>query len=287
MISDIEARLRRVERLLEELDFQIQADSAAQGAVEQAIIAFREAPYSAQTSGSTGATLTVLVVRSCDQTPIAGASVQVTQSGATVGSGVTDSTGKVGFSLAKTGSTTVSASATDYQTGSITINLGPGATNTEVTLATDSAHVCCTNCPVLMPSVLHLTDPLGTMTLTWNPNRGAWEGCRPFSDPSGSTPFGTGCSAPMPITSTQVYQFFCTDAGIAWRLIVSFPCCADASSASFGLPLAETCSDPPIVGGCGANGSPLSASCNPPNFVFQLSSQPLFGNQPASIVITS
>ena len=290
MNNDLEIRIRRTERAISDLESRLGSLSWDAGKVQQQIVSFRSAwNNSGSASSATGSTVNVAVVRSCDNAPIAGAAVQATQAGAVAAQGVTNSAGMATLVLATPGSTTINASASGFAGGTATVSAPAGGSAAAfITLSADVNHVCCSNCPTLMPATLHLTDVIGTLQLAWNAAASAWEGCRTLTLPcSAAGPGGVGCNSVGMGTVGQVYQLFCGGQYAAFTLVMSYMGCLDGGSGLFQTPYISVCSSPPVQGNCQESHAPISSSCNPVNFTYQFGNTFLYGPNGSSVVITN
>ena len=287
MISDVEARLRRVERALATIDDQLRVLSEETGAAAQRVTTFRPAPASG-TSKTAATSVLITVVRSCDDAPLSGVSVVANQGSAAGGTQTTDSAGHASFSLPAAGSTTFTASLTGFTTASISVDAMAGnATAATITLNADSTHVCCSSCPALLPATLSLSDPFGPVTLTWNASDNVWEGCH-TTTLTGTNVLNGGlfCSGIGAVQVAIIYQLECIGAPTNFQLSMSYTSCDVVNSPAFLLPAAGGCPNPIAAGNQGEIEPAITSACSPLNLTFAIKSTVIFGANGATVVVT-
>jgi hypothetical protein len=220
-ISDLEARLRRVEGLLPAAGRRLDRLDQAAGALAQALVAMRNAPLAGGGAGG----IQVAVTRSCDAAAVAGATVQVAQGGDAVGTCTTGADGRCSIAVAVPGDYTVSAGAAGYATGTATVTAGgAGAVAVGIMLEADADHVCCGPCAEPLPTTLYLTDPYGTIALSWDAAGRAWQGCH-VASLAGTALSGSGCPQPAAVATAIQYQLACPPPGGQFMLVMSYACC--------------------------------------------------------------
>lgn len=167
-----------------------------------------------------------VTVVGCNNTPIVGVSVTATQSGVTVNSGTTNSSGVACFCVPSGHTTTfaVTAPPSRYGTGSTTgtVTACPSSpANFTIALPAASGYVCfcclsrgCATCSVPVSTTLHLTDSYfgSGCTLTYNATTGQWVGSQTVSVAGCTSPAGPAFSCPSG-TTTITYTLGAMDNG--------------------------------------------------------------------------
>ena len=288
MISDVESRLRRVERALATIDDQLRVLSEEAGAAAQRILSFRPAPTTG-TSKSAGASVLISVVRACDDDPLAGVVVQASQGAGAIMSVATNAAGQAAFSFPAAGSTTFTASSAGFNTATITLNLVSGtASSATITLNADSTHVCCSSCPTLLPATVTLSDPFGSVSLVWNASSNAWEACRIVTLVGTNLQNGGAeCIGIADVQTPIVYQLECLGAPLNFQLTMSYNACEVAGSPAFLLPASGACANPVAPLGRSETEVAATSTCSPLNLTFNMKTAQIYGANGATLVVTS
>jgi hypothetical protein len=281
-LSDLEARLRRVEGLLPAAGRRLDRLDQAAGALAQAQTAVRNAALVAGRGGE----IQVSVTRSCDAAAVAGARVQVARDGNAVGTCTTGADGRCSIAVAAPGDYTVSAGAAGYVTDAATVTAGgTGAVAVGIVLEADADHVCCGPCPEPLPTTLYLTDPYGTIALGWDATGRAWQGCH-VTSLAGTALSGQGCPQSAAVATAIRYQLACPPPGGQFVLVMSYACCQDGPSAYYGYPLASPCPAVFTPGACSAQAPAAASVYNPLLLSFPMASPKIYGAGGATITIS-
>jgi hypothetical protein len=212
----------------------------------------------------------------CNSTAIAGATIELRQSGVLIDSCVTgDGTG--GTTLGRCtlnvapGTYDITITATGFTTSTSTASIAATKT-TNTTLTSDASHTCSSCCGYSFPNTIHFTDSDGPQTLTLvstspnlvytlNSTTQVPETCN-FQGLPGPC---TGCASPG--TALKSYELTILSAGCTARLRIftSVTCCDGLNSAHF-------CNDLTLSTQVGSNITiPItSGNCSPLNLVFSV-----------------
>jgi hypothetical protein len=134
----------------------------------------------------------VVNVQGCPGVNAQGAAVTVSQGGTTVTSGTTDASGNFCVNVAA-GTYTVQVTATNCQTWSQSVGYGGGSLQTDVQLTPSAGYAYIGPCfpPVVPPSTVHLTDPLGAVSLSYQ-----GMGSDPVTSAAAAVYYGTYSNTP-------------------------------------------------------------------------------------------
>lgn len=183
-------------------------------------------------------------VRGCGSLPLPGASVTLTQSASTIGTGTTDGSGNFSISVNSDGSNiTITVSKSRFNSSITTISgvycSPPSSTIGNVTLTPVGTGYDCDCCgPVPVPTTLYLTTMFGSVVTLTSTGLGAWTGTDTVNLLA-----KTDCSGSTNTVAVTFNYVFCTGASISGSfctLGAGVHCCPSGPICSSNGVIADT-----------------------------------------------
>lgn len=228
----------------------------------------------------------------CGNTPLAGETVELKQSGATIASGTTNGSGVVVLNVPPG---TYDIVATDtagygYATSTTTGVSHTCDQSTTIVLTGDPDHICTLCCTNLIPKTLNGTYAGGAFTVTYDAASGKWKGSGVFAGIA-VTARGVDCSGPMCAdggTGLNVqFEMDCGPNGLGgyqfnfrmiWGCLLCHLMCPDIPTSFY-----SNDTTPPAGGTTAkAASSPVPSPCSPFFIQFQFSADPIPPPSPCS-----
>lgn len=289
MTSDIELRLRELERIFRTTKVQIQNLNAQATLILQAV---QTMGGSATAAGSPSLGQVSITVTICGGAVDPGAAVSVTGPNSFTSSGIANSSGVYTWNYPTVGSYTVTVTPTDtthYAVTSATYSFSSGNYSETIQCATTSSWVCVPCCSELLPASLQLSDSsFGSCSIDWDATSGAWVG----SQLSTQITVSNSCASPTQGQTLVIYYLQC-DSGVgSFKLSISYNGCDTTTSLYYEYPSSSSLPANPNTVPQGlfyTDLNPSSSTCSPIDLQFSVTNAdlPKLYSTSSTITITS